>query len=312
LRALIIPWGAGSILFVGISSALLAFFQGKGVLGAIGSFFLLSWFFKYAYVLLESVAHGRVDAPVVAVEMLGPFEQRPLIQLAWCTVGYLAVRWLGGTAGIAAAALLLVVLPASVAALGLGLGIWQSVNPRTLWQILRGLAWQYLGVLALIAVASALIVVMVRSGVWTLWTIAVAEIAVLTMFSALGGALFERRLEIGHEPVSSPERQREKYDREHARELSAMLDELYAQMRVKRHEDALEPLLRWFPAASEDYRVADVHTIVDRVAGWRNAAILSLVTQTLVVELTRLGEPDLARDAQRYALLRGASPGNER
>jgi hypothetical protein len=88
LGAVLVPWRLASILFIAISSTLLAFFQGKGVVGIVGSYFLLSWLFKYAFVMLEHVASGRPDAPVVSAEMLGPFEQRPLILVAWCSVLY--------------------------------------------------------------------------------------------------------------------------------------------------------------------------------------------------------------------------------
>lgn len=301
LRALIVPWSLASVLFIGLSSALLAFFLDKGVVGVVGSYFLLSWLFKYAYIVLEYVANGNLEAPPVSAEMLGPFEQRPLIQIAWCTIAYLAARALGGVAGATVAALLLIVLPASIAVLGLGLGILQSVNPLALWQIIRGLGWHYFGILGLMAVASILIVAMEKTGVWNIWTIAVAEMAVLTIFSALGGALFERRLDIGHEPISSPERQREKEDREHARQISAMLDEVYVQIRIKRYDLALELLKQWLANASDEYIAAEVHTILDRVSAWRDAGVLSRVTQTLVAELIAQGKSDLARDAHQHA-----------
>ena len=40
-----------------------------------------------------------------------------------------------------------------------------------------------------------------RWGAWHLWSIAVVQAAVLTVFSAIGGAIFEKRWDIGHEPL---------------------------------------------------------------------------------------------------------------
>src|SRR5690348_12846946 len=88
LRSLLVPWSLGCILFVAASALLLALLFGRGVAGIVGSVLLLSWLFKYAYVLLEHVANGSLEAPAVSVDMIGPFEQRPLMQLAWCFLLY--------------------------------------------------------------------------------------------------------------------------------------------------------------------------------------------------------------------------------
>src|SRR5262245_32770673 len=62
---------------------------------------LSSWFFKYAYVLLDSVANGRKATPVMAVEMLNPVdEQRPLAQLIICAVFAWGAYKVGGKLGI--------------------------------------------------------------------------------------------------------------------------------------------------------------------------------------------------------------------
>ena len=206
---------------------------------------MLSWLFKYAYVLLEHVANGFLEPPTVSLEMLSPVEQRPAIQLAWCIAVYLLIGMLGGLAGTALGIALLAWLPASVAVLGLGLGAFQSVNPLALWRIVRGLGWRYAGILGLMLAAFGFVALMQMAGAWTFVTIAASQLAVLTVFCALGGALFERRLEIGHEPMHSPERRREQESREHTREIGAMLDEVYTLVRIGRRSPALEPIRQW-------------------------------------------------------------------
>ena len=102
MRALLVPWGTSSLLFVGISSVLLTLSQSLRLLGWwIACALLLSWLFKYAYVLLEHVANGFLEPPTVSLEMLSPVEQRPAIQLAWCLAAYLLIGMLGGLAGTA-------------------------------------------------------------------------------------------------------------------------------------------------------------------------------------------------------------------
>ena len=294
LRALFVPWSLASVLFIAFSAALLAFFLGKGVFGVVGSYFLLAWLFKYAFVVLEHVANGRFEAPVVSVEMLGPFEQRPLILVAWCLITYVTARTLSGAAGTALITTVLILLPATVAVLGLGLGVFQSINPLTLWRTMRGLGIYYFGALGLMAAAATLIFIMGKMGAWNMLTIAVAEVAVLTVFSTLGGALFMRRLEIGHEPIVSPERSKENEDREHSRRLSAMLDDLYTQTRIKKHELALNILGQWLAQTDNRYIVSDADTISARVAAWNDSKALSLTSRALVAELGKRGKPEAA------------------
>lgn len=298
------PWSPGSALFVALSAALLGFFRGTGVPGVVGSYFLLSWLFKYAFVVLEHVANGRLEAPAVSVEMLGPFERRPMILAAWCLALVIAARTLGGAAGVALTTVGLMVLPAIVAVLGLGWGVLQSINPLTLWRTIRGLGIYYLGALGLMAATAVLIFILGIVSAWDAWnlcTIALAEVAVLTLFSALGGALFVRRQEIGHEPTVSPERRLAQEDREHLGRLNAMLDELYTQAQLKKHELAMGVLRRWF-AHSDDRRiVSDGDTIIARIATWHDSRILSRVSQALGTELEQRGFPGAAADIRRRA-----------
>ena len=291
-------------MFVAASALLLALLFGRGVAGIVGSVLLLSWLFKYAYVLLEHVANGSLEAPAVSVEMIGPFEQRPLMQLAWCFLFYEAVRRIGGTPGLVFAAVLLLVLPASAAVLGMGLGILQSLNPLTLWRTVRGLGLLYPAILGVVAAAAFVLIGLQHIDAWNLWTFAAAELFVLTVFSAIGGALFERRLEVGHEPLDSPERRAERGNREHEHALNAMLDELYTQMRLKRRDSALKLLQRWLDDADAARLLPDAHTIVDRAAAWQDPIALQLVAKLLVAELLRCGDADGAQDiSERLAAL---------
>ena len=54
-----------------------------GLAGIVLAPLLLMWLFNYSYVLLEHIANGAREPPVLAIEMLNPLnEQRPLLQLA--------------------------------------------------------------------------------------------------------------------------------------------------------------------------------------------------------------------------------------
>src|SRR5215813_7958100 len=90
-----------------------------GFFGIFLGLLLTSWFFKYAYVLLDSVANGRKATPVMSVEMLNPVdEQRPMAQLIICAVFAWGAYRIGGRAGIVLGLVGLLYLPVSVAVLG--------------------------------------------------------------------------------------------------------------------------------------------------------------------------------------------------
>ncbi len=73
--------------------------------------FLLIWVFKYCYVLIEHLADGATEPPVMDTDMLSPFETRPWIQAALLFGGGWVCYQIGGTAGIALGVVLLALLP---------------------------------------------------------------------------------------------------------------------------------------------------------------------------------------------------------
>jgi len=99
-RARLPPFYPASLIFVGLSAPLLAVTALAGYEGAIlriiPAFFVLSWLFKYAYSVLENAANGLAEPPVPSVDMLGPFETRPLLQLLLCVAVYEVADQIGG------------------------------------------------------------------------------------------------------------------------------------------------------------------------------------------------------------------------
>src|SRR5882672_2700838 len=114
--------GAAGVLIV--FALLLTVAAKAGLLGIPMAFILTSWFFKYAYILFDHTVRGFDEPPTLDIQMLNPLdEQRPLAQVAILGLIYAAVYFAQATMGptparvIAVAAALL--LPASVAILGL-------------------------------------------------------------------------------------------------------------------------------------------------------------------------------------------------
>src|SRR5215471_9912513 len=84
---------------------------------------LVSWFFKYCFVVLDTALTGHDELPVLSAEMLNPLtEQRPLgvaLLIAAAVSGVFAAEiYVGEKIALALAVLCGLLLPASIAVLG--------------------------------------------------------------------------------------------------------------------------------------------------------------------------------------------------
>ena len=125
--------------------------------------------------------------------MLNPLdEQRPLAQVAILGLIYLGVKSAHDTMGSTAAAVIAVVallmLPASVAVLGLERNILKAAYPVTLMKMIVGLGPMYVLVLAIIAGYALLIALLGKWEPWLPLQIAIYLFCILSVFSVLGGA----------------------------------------------------------------------------------------------------------------------------
>jgi hypothetical protein len=111
----------GGALAVVVTFALLLTLAGHaGLFGVPLAFILISWLFKYAYILFDYSAWGIHEPPALDIQMLNPVEeQRPLAQLAILGLIYGAVKLveveLGSPVAMALAAAAALLIPASVA-----------------------------------------------------------------------------------------------------------------------------------------------------------------------------------------------------
>jgi len=237
LRYLLLPARPTVLVLIAVLSLGFLVAPYGGLVGIVLALLLLLWLFNYAYVLLEQIANGAREPPVLAVEMLNPInEHRPLLQLGIVLLVYGVLRWLAGyvspVIAIALGVLAAGALPASIAALGAGNSFVQAVNPLALWQIVRSLGPAYAGILA--------VMLMQALGLWLLDTrsllprwllIPAAQFAGLSLFALIGGALYERRHALGHEPIDTPERRTARMQLARERERDRFMDTIYGEAR---------------------------------------------------------------------------------
>ena len=296
-RSLALPLYPASLMFVGISALLLALVASIGNAGLIRifpAFFLLSWLFKYAYNLLEHVANGHAEPPVLSTDMLGPMEQRPFAQFAACLGLALLCFWIGGPPSMLIAAAGVLTLPAFVAVLGVNRSLLDALNPGALWRVALGLGPCYLLIIATIACYAAAVFLLARLPLWNVLRFAVAEFGLLSVYSLIGAALYVRRAQLGFEPTMSPEWMAEKEQREDQRQRELLLDELYKVVRVRSSQRAIDPLQRWLADRTTAQLGDDAPAIVARALQWDNKYGCRAVALCVIAELLQRDQGSLA------------------
>jgi pentatricopeptide repeat protein len=306
LRVLLVPFTPTSLLLVAIFSVLMTFLGAGGILGLFGMFFLQIWMLKYCYVLIEHIADGAAEPPVMSTDMLSPFESRPFVQLGLIGLGGWACYLLGGNAGLILGIVLILLLPASIAVLGIGEPVYQAINPVTLLRLVRGLGPYYVAILGSIVIYGALLTLLDRLRVSTLFVYAARLLCEISFFSLIGGCLYLRRKQIGFEPSRSPERTEAREEYERLKLRAKMLDEVFQNVRMGKHVDATRPLARWLGDLDETLLVRDSLHVAEQAARWDYIASLNTIASTLIRHLLRAGRADAALSV--FELLRTRSP----
>jgi hypothetical protein len=281
--------GAAAVLIV---FAFLLFIAAKaGLVGIPLALIVISWFFKYAYILFDHTVNGYDEPPTLDIQMLNPIdEQRPLAQVAILGLIYLAVNFLqhkmGPTPAIVLAAFVLLLLPASVAVLGLEGNILKAAYPVAWVRMVIGLGPMYALVLGVIAAYAVLIVFLWRSELWLPVQITIFMFCILSVFSVLGGALYERRHELGLDTHVSPERTEERKVAKVLRQSENYIAEAYGQMRAGSHVKSYQMLNDWLERRGNS--PVDYHWLCTRVATWDDPRYLTRLTQDYVERLLNL------------------------
>jgi pentatricopeptide repeat protein len=306
LRVLLVPFTPSSLLLVVTFSVLMTILGAGGVLGIFGGMFLQIWVLKYCYVLIEHIADGAPEPPVMSTDMLSPFEMRPWLQLGLIGFGVWACYLLGGNAGVVLAVILVLLLPASIAVLGIGEPVYEAVNPVTLLRLVRGLGPYYLAILASVPVYAGILALVDRLNVWDIFSHAARLLCEISFFSLIGGCLFLRRRQIGLEPSRTPERAAARTENDRVKLRARMLDDVFQLVRLGKHVDATRPLAHWLGDLDEALLVRDALHVAEQAARWDFIASLNTIASTLIRHLLRAGRADAALSV--FELLRKRNP----
>jgi pentatricopeptide repeat protein len=294
LRILKVPFHPTILIMVGVFTALIVVLEYGGLYGLIASLLIQIWILKYCYVLVEHLADGAPEPPVMDTDMLSPFETRPWVQLALvCLMS--SIAWaLSGGAGAVVGALVFLWFPASVAILGLGENAFQALNPVKLLRVARGFGVTYLLLLAAQIAGLLLLIVLTKVSLWHPLVIAIALLYEITYFALVGGFVHVRRRELGFEPRRSPERAAARAEAERDKVRNRMVDDVFQLVRIGKHVEATAPLAAWMRDLDGDSASRDAAFVVERLFAWDRPAALNPVGSTLIRHLLRFGRPDAA------------------
>ena len=223
--------------------------------------------------------------------MLNPVDElRPLAQCAILGLMYAILKLVehnfGSGTKIAFLLVAALLLPASVAILGLEGNPAKAVYPVALVRMMRGMGIQYAVVLAIAIGFMLSLVALVRLELWLPLQLAASMFCILSLFSVLAGGLYERRHELGLETWHSPERKAERVRAEMLRQDELAIDEAYGKVRVGAHTEAWTLLQAWLAArgnSAESY-----HWLCERVSTWVDPRYVTRLTQEYLDYLLRL------------------------
>ncbi len=271
-----------------VFSVLLWITSKAGLLGLPLTLILLSWLFKYAYILFDHTVRGFDDPPALDIQWLNPVDEfRPLVQLLILSVvlgaAYSIGHAVGRPAGLGFLVIVATVLQASAAILGLEGSALRALNPAAIGRLIAALGGLYALVLAVIAAYTAAWMMLSQLAVPS-WLLTPAWMfALLSVYSLLAGVMYERRDPLGLEAWRSPERTEARRLQGEARRNDVMITDAYGLVRAGRHTETWENLQSWLAARGHDD--ADYRWLCARTATWTDARYVTRLTEEFIERL---------------------------
>jgi hypothetical protein len=292
LRALLWPLHLTALVLLVVLALLLSFAASNGLFGIVLFCLVTIIACKYGFVLLDHAANGDREPPSLSIEMLQPGDLRPLLALALPGLALWAWAGLGGFSGSAIALLLCALLPASLGLLAVDSRRAHALLPTQLLRFAIGLGPQYLLVLAYIGAAALLAGLGVAGHVGGVLLWALALYLLWSGCTLIGMACYQRRFEIGHEPVHSPERDAERAARERAVLRGRFIDDLYVAVRLRKQGEGRALLAARLGRVPQEHLVEECDALLAAAEGWQLPRVLAWVAETLLTTLLSHGQPE--------------------
>ncbi len=314
LKALGMPFQMGSLLFVALSSLLLALVLAVGagsiptqLIGLLAILLLMVWLTQFAFALIDDAANGVAETSAATAEMLSPIADPR------CWVHPFLIAVTGGVLffnpGIPlwpALAAAVVLFPASIGAIAISGRARDALNPVAMANVARGLGGYYALAVLWIGLCAVAAFIVNGSGMWSVLRIASLELLLLLVYAFIGGAVYLRRLDLGFEPKVSPERTEERLAQGRLQERQRMIDGLYRDVRVREPTRAIATVNQWLAAAAPTDLRSEVLAILAAGASWSEPRGFAQLLRGVIPQLLELRQLPLAFAAAEAGM--GANP----
>jgi hypothetical protein len=245
-----------------------------GFAGILLGLLLFSWFFKYCFVIFDSVVAGHDEPPVLSIEMVNPIgEQRPLVLAVLIFVAGMAVSALqarfGAALGFAAVIVLTWVLPATIGVLGYTRNVAKAIWPPALLTLIRILGRDYilLNVVTLASAGAIYSIAVQEASI--LFVLIATQLLLLLAFCLIAGAMFEHRLELGIDTLTRHERMAERAARESQAERGHMLDTAHSKFRVRKPLEGWQEIESWLRVRAQgESQLTEYRAVLDATSKW--------------------------------------------
>ncbi len=277
LKVLAMPFQMASLLFVAITSGLLGLLLAVGgptlitvVISAHAAWLMLVWLTNYALQMIDDAANGHREARTASIEMMhNPFLDarcwlHPAIAAGLAITHYARPEWPVWPALVAAAAL----FPASIGACAMSGLARDALNPVAIFNVVRGLGRWYLLLVLFVAGCAMLGMLLVQQLQLGMVLFASGQLLVLLVYAAIGGAMYQRRLELGFEPIVSPERKADLADAERAGRRQQFIDGVYKDLRVREARRAITNVTDWLRNCPQRELSGDMQAVLAAGRGW--------------------------------------------
>jgi hypothetical protein len=288
-RYLRIPLRGGALGVIVVFALLFALALRGGIMGLPLGLIVLSWFFKYAFVLLDHVVDGGDDPPALAIEMMNPVSEQRSLVLLLIVVGIFfasnaASFWFGPVLGTLLGLVLVFILPAIVGVQGVTGSLLQSLDLHRCIRLIARLGRYYVMIVACAAVLLACAVIVAKTpAIPVVLRFAFDMYACLAVFAVIGGVLFERRLDIGLDAAYSPEREEGKVAADTDREHQHLLDRIYAEWRGGSHITACQTINELLQASASP--ADELEWLYAKTASWPDARLPNQLAQAWLPHL---------------------------
>lgn len=295
-------------LLIATFSLLLVLATKATLLGIPLALVLLSGFFNYAFILLDGIADGARELPVLSIEMLNPISgQRSLVLLTVVVIAFFAssaaTYWFGPWFAIAGAGVCATVLPAMIAVQGATGSVAQSLNPLTCFRLMQRLGADYaliLAGIALLGIAGAAIVSASGGTLPLIVRIALLMYGWLAIFALIGGVLFERRLDLGLDDSLVVEPDEASIDAQRERIRTQQVDRIYAEWRGGARETAWQTISTHLDQSADP--LVELRWLYERIARWPDPRLANRLAQELLPRLMATRHTGEALDIARARL----------